>query len=142
MGRQLRSQRSGGSGMNQSGLSFVKASLTPSAISGSSGGVTSIPNYGLTVLDTSGEYVLDAPTEGVHKRLGIITGTSITTVIVRASTGTGVKFNTDGATQITFTAATTIDRWVELIGINSTRWAVVNVHPHTTDAATPSVATS
>ena len=137
MSRQYRSPRAGGMGP-----AFIKATIPPSAISGSTGGIVNLPNYGLTVLDTSGEYVLDAPVEGVVKRLIVTSGTSINQIIVRASTGVAVKFNNDGATQIAFTAATTIDRSVELIGINSTRWAVVNVHPYTTDAATPSVATS
>ncbi len=141
MSRQYRSPRSGG-GTGGPSAAFVVAITPPTAISGSTGGIINLPNYGVTVLDTSGEYVLDAPVAGVVKRLLVTSATSINQIIVRASTGTAVKFNNDGATQIAFTAATTIDRSVELIGINSTRWAVVNVHPYTTDAATPSVATS
>lgn len=129
MARQLRSLRRG------------EHSLPITTLAPASSKYATIPNYGVTYLTSGNDYVLDAPGEGVLKRIICVSSSSLATVI-RGSTGVTVTFNNNGATQIAFTASSTVDRSVELLGVNSTRWTVLNVHPYTTDSLSPSVATS
>lgn len=123
MGRQFRAPRAGGSGTPGSYIEETLAYPTPA----SSVGRVQIPNYGFTNLSTfaAGEYVLDAPVPGVYKTF-VWASSSSTAVVVRLSTGTSVKAGHTGATQLTF-GLTTTDGWAQLLGINSTRWAVTNI---------------
>lgn len=113
MGRQTRSPRAG------SADKFV----SPNVVTSSSVAVA-IPNYGVTDVTTwgAGDYVLDAPDEGVRKLL-VQTSSTATSRVIRCSTGTSVKVNNQLGTQITLAA--TVDQSVGLIGLNSTRWLVL-----------------
>jgi hypothetical protein len=101
-----------------------------------------IANSGVSHLVAGATYVLAPPVRGCYKTILITDASSLATV-VRASTNasTGIKFGNDGATLITF-PVTTLDRSVQMVGINSTRWSVINVHPYTTAANTPSLGTT
>ncbi len=92
--------------------------------------VSNIPNYGVSELPSTaaGNYVLDAPVEGVRKTLYSVTTTSAAQT-VRASTGTTVTIDNQAATQIVFNA--TVDMIVDLLGVSSTRWVVTSVSPET-----------
>ncbi len=137
MGRQFRPPRRGGGW--QSGLDT--AFTSPQVVSASSTKIA-IPNYGATNLSTwaAGDYVLDAPEEGVRKLLFSVSSSSVARVI-RCATDASVKIGTGGATQIT-AGASTLAWAVELLGVNSTQWAILNVSPYTTVAASPSIGTS
>ena len=128
MGRQLRSKRAGES------VPFVKV-VPQTTVAKTS--VVHIDNYGVTNLTqtTTGvfTYVLGAPLEGVWKTLVDQSATSEGS-IVRGSTGTSVTFGTTAATQITFNS--TKQSVVQLLGVNSTRWAVVSVYPDNVAANT------
>lgn len=116
MGRQLRSKRAG------EVEKFTRATT----------GTTrdTIDNYGITELDSTvaNTYVLAAPVEGVRKTLICQTPTSAA-LVVRLTTeaGTSVTVGTTANTRITFNS--TAQSVVELVGVNSTRWAVVSVYP-------------
>lgn len=127
MGRQFRPARQGGADKRAGGLTQTFAT-----VNGASSTAIRIPNYGYTDLSTyaAGDYVLDAPSEGVHKTL-VWASSSSAAVVVRGSTGTTVKMGHSAATQITF-GLTTTDCAAELLGLNSTRWAVVNMTISTT----------
>lgn len=137
MGRQYRSLKRGGS---LGGSHFVQNAGPVSATSSSV--VTAIPNYGMTVLSSTvtfpaGEYVLDAPQEGVLKTIVCVSGSSDARVIrLSPSTANNVTVNygtpttgTGGNTQITFNA--TVSATITLLGINSTHWAVYSMWPPT-----------
>jgi hypothetical protein len=87
-----------------------------------------IPNYGITDMSTfaAGEYVLDAPEEGVVKTLISVSGTSVARV-VRSATSDGVKF-ANGLTSIVF-GQTTVDVSITMVGVNSTRWCITSASP-------------
>lgn len=120
MGRQFRPPRSG----------EVKKLVTPLVSASSTLAV--IPNYGITDISTyaAGDYVMDAPVEGVDKTI-VWASSSSAAVVVRMSTGTSVKVGHTAATQITF-GLTTCDCAARLVGLNSTRWALVNMTISTT----------
>jgi hypothetical protein len=122
MGRQERSKRAG---------EIVK--FTRAVSTGSTKEV--IDSVGVTELNSTAAntYTLAPPVEGAHKYLVDQTPTSAA-VVVRASTGTGVTIGTTAATQITFNS--TAQAVVHLLGINSTRWAVVSVYPDNVAANT------
>jgi hypothetical protein len=124
MGRQFRPARRG------SGDKFV----TAATVTGASSTLVVIPNYGVTDLSTyaAGDWVLDAPEEGVRKTLISVSSTSVARVI-RMATDASVKCG-NGATQITF-GQTTIDQCVTLVGVNSTRWCIEQVYPVAASAA-------
>lgn len=113
MGRQYRTPRQG----------ELSKLVTGNVIAASSTAVA-IPNYDITDLSTyaAGDYVMDAPSEGVRKTL-VWASSASAAVVVRLSTATSVKAGHTGATQITF-GLTTSDGCAVLIGLNSTRWAV------------------
>lgn len=119
------------------GASFVATGTT-------GGAVTSITNYGNTLLNaTSAEiFCLDPPVAGVFKRLVMTTSSTAATPIVRGSTGVTVTFNNAAATQLTFTAASSDDAVIELLGISSTRWAIVSMYPVPSTAAGVAAGTS
>lgn len=122
MGRQYRPPRVGGSAPISGGLVETLPRVT-----GATSASVQIPNYGFTDLTTyaAGDYVMDAPSRGVQKTL-VWASSSSAAVIVRLSTGTAVKAGHTGATQITF-GLTTVDGAVQLLGLNSTRWALVSM---------------
>lgn len=112
MGRQLRTMNAG-EGRLETGV-ILKSSTR-----------ISIPNYGVTHLTTgltAGDWVLDAPSEGVHKYLYNVIAT--TGIVVRGSTGTSVTFTDAGATQIKFDGSG--EKVVHLIGRSATKWLVVS----------------
>jgi hypothetical protein len=131
MGRQFRATRRG------SGDKFV----TLPSVTGVSSTRVVIPNYGVTDLSTwaAGDWVLDAPEEGVQKTLISVSSTSVARVI-RMATDASVKLSNSG-TQITF-GASTIDQCVVLRGVNSTRWCIESVYPVAATAAGIAFATS
>lgn len=114
MSRQLRSLPAGSS------VAFV----TPTRASSTE---LVIPNYGITDVSTQGEFTMAPPDAGVRKTLFYASSSTSATAVVRFSTAATVKGSLAGATQITF--AGTVDCVVELIGINSTRWAVISAYP-------------
>lgn len=105
-----------------------------------SGTSPSIPNYGVSVLSaTSSEvFVLQAPVQGVRKTICFAGNSTANNPVVRLSTATGVVsfFNgaTTGLTIMTCAAArsTVSCQVVEMIGMNSTSWMILNVFPATT----------
>jgi hypothetical protein len=96
-----------------------------------SSAIVSIPNYGVTHLTTgvtAGDWVLDAPDEGVVKTLFNVIAT--TGIVVRGSTGTSVTFTEAGATQIKFDGSG--DKCVTLLGRSTSKWIVQSVTPDST----------
>ena len=111
--------------------------------SGTTGAGTapSMPPYGVSVLSaTSSEvFVLQAPTAAGQRKTIMFSGNSTANnPVVRLSTATGVCsfFNgqTTGLTIMTCAAArsTVSCQVVDLISINTTSWAILNVFPCTT----------
>jgi hypothetical protein len=129
MGRQFRAPRRGAS------VKFN--SLQVPAVSSL---VSVIPNYGVTDMSTwaAGEYVLDAPEEGVVKTIISVSGTSVARV-VRSATDSGVKF-ANGLTSLVF-GQTTIDVSITMVGVNSTRWCITSANPVTSSGAGISLST-
>lgn len=125
MGRQFRAPRRG------SGDKFVTIPI----VTGVSSTNVAIPNYGVTDLSTfaAGDWVLDAPEEGVQKTLLSVSSTSVARVI-RMATDAAVKVGPGQATQITFSAST-LDQCVVLRGVNSTRWCIESIYPVAATAA-------
>jgi hypothetical protein len=109
---------------------------------GSTGAGTapSMPNWGVSVVSaTSSEvFVLQAPVAGVRKTICFAGNSTANNAVVRLSTATGVVsfFNgaSTGQTIITCAAArsTASCQVVEMIGVNSTSWMILNVFPCTT----------
>lgn len=131
MGRQYRPPRAGGSpgGHGASAVPFVgPAVVTSSSV------ITVIPNYGVTDISTwaAGDYVLDAPSQGVTKTI-ICASSSSTAKVILTSTGqpSTIKVGGDGSafTRITFNA--TVGQALSLVGQNSTMWIVTAMHPPT-----------
>lgn len=125
MGRQYRSPRAGSYSPVAGGYGKF---VSPQVVSSSSTAIA-IPNYGVTDMSTwtAGEYVLDVPEEGVRKILFRGSSTTTTFVTVRGSTAQTVSFDLAGNTKLQLVATT--DVVIELLGINSTRWAIVNMEP-------------
>ena len=100
---------------------------------GSSGKRITVPNYGVSVFygTTPGTWVLDPPAPGMFKTLLVGATVSTATVIMGSSDGAAtVTFNSSSAgskTRLTFEA--TVDKCVRIVGINSTEWRIVSVHP-------------
>jgi hypothetical protein len=118
MGRQLRTLRGG-----------EKTSLVPARSTGTA--VVHVPNYGVTYITNSSaeSYVLAAPEEGIRKTFLFSAAASSVTVIRGNTSGAQtVSFNTTGGNTI-LTAGSTVDRCIELIGINTTQWFITNVRP-------------
>ena len=92
--------------------------------------VATLPSHGHSVISTADgtEFIMAAPEEGVRKSISVLGITTTTvTVVVRGSTAADVTFTKAGATQLTFAA--TVDMAVDLMGVSSTRWQVMNVYP-------------
>ncbi len=126
-------------------MAYTKTRLAGEIVgitSGSTGAGTapSIPNYGLTILSaTSNEvYVLQPPVAGVRKTIAFAGNSTANNPVVRLSTTSGVVtlFNgqTTGISIITCAAArsTASCQVVDMIGINTTSWMLLNVFPCTT----------
>lgn len=112
---------------------------------GSTGGtIQHITNYGMTYItnSTAEVYVLDAPAEGVSKIIMLSAGAS-SAAVIRANTvgAQTVSFNTTGGNTI-LTVAGTIDRCIELIGINSTQWFIRHTRPSTITVASTYITAS
>jgi hypothetical protein len=123
MGRQLRTKRAG------------EIELFTRATTGTTR--DTIDNYGVTDISSTAAntYVLAAPETGVRKTLIAQQPTSAA-VVVRLTTeaGAAVTVGTTANTRITFNS--TVQSVVELVGVNSTRWAVVSVYPDNVAANT------
>jgi hypothetical protein len=126
-------------------MAYRKTKLAAESVSistGTTGAGTapSMPNYGISVLSaTSSEvYVLQAPVQGVRKTICFAGNSTANNAVVRLSTATGVVsfFNgaTTGLTIMTCAAArsTASCQVVEMVGMNSTSWMILNVFPCTT----------
>ena len=129
MGQQARTARAG------------EEKLFVTELTGRSSGKITLPNYGVSNVSgiTAAEMVLAAPVTGIRKTL-VATNASSAAMVVRASTGTTVKFNAS-ATQITFNAST-LGQCVELIGVNSTQWAITSIYPAASTGAGPTIGSS
>lgn len=141
MGRQYRSPRRGpDSPAGLPGASHMP--ITAPYVVSASSTVIAIPNYGATDLSTyaAGDYVLDAPALGVQKTIVYCTSSS-GNVVIRGSTGTSVKFNGGGATEIR-SSGSTVGWAVQLLGINSTQWAVTGAWPINSTSSGATIATS
>jgi hypothetical protein len=118
MGRQLRSLRRG-----------EMRSLVPARSTGTA--VVHVPNYGVTYITNSSaeSYVLDAPEEGSEKTF-LISAAASTVTVIRGNTAGAqtVSFNTTGGNTI-LTAGSTVDRCIQLVGINATQWFITNTRP-------------
>jgi hypothetical protein len=88
--------------------------------------VATISNYGMTVLttDLGTDFVLAPPVAGCVKE--VVMNQATTGVLLRANVAgvTAVKFGSTGATVIEFDAAG--DKYVRLVGLNTTAWHVAN----------------
>jgi hypothetical protein len=123
-------------GRQQRTLPSNEGRLKQDVLTRASSTVATISNYGLTVLTTDfgTDFVMDAPVQGCEKRL--VMNQATTGVFVRANVAgvTAVKFGSTGATVIEFDAAG--DKYVRLLGLNSTAWHVagsaIGVAPGTT----------
>jgi len=96
-----------------------------------------IDNSGITELTSTAanSYVLGAPSAGVRKTLICQTPTSAAVTVLLCTDGAAsVTVGTTGNTRVTFNS--TVQSVVELIGINSTRWAVSSVYPDNVAANT------
>ena len=135
MGRQFRPPRKGGSGPGGTGITMPTLGVASSA-------AVQIPNYGLTDVSTwaGGDYVLDAPEAGCHKWIVSCSSIAAVTSIwsnTTAGANASVFFDRQGRTKF-ISPNTTAATWaIELYGLNSTQWVILNVAPYTTDAATP-----
>jgi hypothetical protein len=111
-------------GRQQRTLPSNEGRLKVDVLTRASSTVATIANYGLTVLTTDfgTDFVIDAPVQGCVKEIVMTQAT--TGVFVRANVAgvTAVKFGSTGATVIEFDAAG--DKYVRLLGLNSTAWHV------------------
>jgi hypothetical protein len=143
MGRQFRGQRSVGPVSGGSFREFVNPA--PTSAVGADGGASPsfyIPSYGVTNISTwaASTYVMAAPSEGVIKTIlssnpssaaaaarviKLSSGNTVTVGYVSPTTGAS------GNTHLSF-GASTADFCLTLMGVNSTHWAIVSVHPVTT----------
>lgn len=105
-----------------------KKLLAPSTGSGAIG----IENYGVSHLTGATEtYVLDAPVEGVEKKIlvNLTTQSTGTTLTVRGSTGTSVTFgplNTQFV--VTASSAARAAAGVHLVGLSTAQWGLLSVN--------------
>jgi hypothetical protein len=137
MGRQYRSPKIAGVVGGGNHREFV-GPTPPSSI----GLVDQIPGYGVTNISTwaASTYFMGPPAEGVMKTIlssnpssaaaaarmiKLSSGNTVTVGYVGPTTGSG------GNTHLSF-GASTADICVTLMGVNSTHWAIVSVHPVTT----------
>ena len=117
MGRTLRTVRSG-----ESELSVPIQSGTT--------GVNRIPNFGVTEIttDLSGMYVMGPPVKNVVKTF-VATRVPATAVSVNFSTAETVTVGGSTAVSaLAFSTAADAGGCIELIGVNSTEWAVKSLY--------------
>jgi hypothetical protein len=117
----------------------------PRTVNGTTGAgaATKMPNSGLSVIGntTTEVFVLEPPIFGCRKTVVITSLTTTVLPVIRTSTvanGGGITFvsNTTGKNLLSVlgTRSTIAATVIELIGINSTSWAVSSVCPGTSDA--------
>jgi hypothetical protein len=130
MGRQFRAPRRGN----------LNKFVTPAPVIGVTSLVIQVPNYGVTDVSTwaAGEYILDAPEEGVEKTIISVSGTSVARII-RTATDASVKL-ANGLTSLVF-GQTTVDVSITMVGVNSTRWCITSAAPVTSSGAGISLST-
>jgi hypothetical protein len=94
-----------------------------------------IPNYGVTHISLDGTtvaetYILDAPDEGVEKKI-FVTGTTVSsakvlTIRANPTSAGAVKIErTADALLFNVSSAAAVDGGIHLVGVNSTKWAIV-----------------
>jgi hypothetical protein len=119
-------------GRQQRTLPSNEGRLKVDVLTRGSSTVATIANYGVTVLTTDfgTDFVLDAPVQGCVKELVMTQAT--TGVLIRANVagGSAVKFTSTGATVIEMDAAG--DKYVRLLGLNSTAWHITGLVPVST----------
>lgn len=116
--------------------------LTPRASTGAA--ITHLPNNGVVYITnaTAESYVLEAPTEGCELRL-LFSAAAATSAVIRANTlgAQAVSFNTTGGNTI-LTVSGTVDRIIELTGINATQWFITHTRPSTVTVASTYITAS
>jgi len=123
-------------------VTYAKTGGVVSVPLGTTGGaVADLPNNGMSIVTGEETYALAAPALGVRKTLVATSTTTTAGPTVRFSTATTV---TDGGanTQIAFGAATTYNQVVEMIGVNTTEWAIVSIYPPASTGAGPVAGTT
>jgi hypothetical protein len=137
MGRQYRSPKQAGSVGGGHFREFV-GPTPPSSV----GLVDQIPSYGVTNISTwaASTYFMAPPSEGVMKTILSSNPSSAAAAarVIKLSSGNtvtvgyvGPTTGASGNTHLSF-GASTADFCVTLMGVNSTHWAIVSVHPVTT----------
>lgn len=136
MGRQFRSPRApGGSGAHFREFVGPTPGSTVASVT-NLGDFSVIPSYGVTDISTWGAstYLMAPPTQGCMKTfvshssapaarvVKLSTGNTVTVLFPQPTTGAS------GNTHISF-AASTLDTCLTLMGLNSTHWVLVSVHP-------------
>jgi hypothetical protein len=135
MGRQFRSPRERGVAAGDF-REFVGPTPGSTEANATMGGPHVIPSYGVTDISTWGAstYYMAPPTQGCMKTIVshssapaarvIKLSTNKTVTILYPGATTGASGNTHIAV-----AASTLDTCLTLMGLNSTHWLVVSVHP-------------
>jgi hypothetical protein len=137
MGRQYRGPRQAGVVGGGNHREFV-GPTPPSSVSL----VDQIPSYGVTNISTwaASTYLMAPPTEGCMKTILSSNPSSAAAAarVIKLSSGNtvtvgyvGPTTGASGNTHLSF-GASTADFCVTLMGVNSTHWAIVSVHPVTT----------
>jgi hypothetical protein len=119
-------------GRQQRTLPSNEGRLKVDVLTRGSSTVATIPNYGVTVITTDfgTDFVLDAPVQGCVKELVMTQATTGVLIRANVATQTAVKFTSTGATVIEFDAAG--DKYVRLLGLNSTAWHITGLVPVST----------
>ena len=148
MGRQFRAPRSRGT-IGDSVREFVGPTPGSTVVTANLGDPNTIPSYGVTDISTWGAstYYMAAPTSGCIKTF-VSHSSAPSARVVKLSTGNtvtvlypgGATTGASGNTHISF-AASTLDTCLTLMGLNSTHWMVVSVHPALNSTGTSIVST-
>ena len=106
------------------------------AVGTTGGAVVGMPNHGISLIEgTSTEiFVIAPPVYGVQKRLICSAATTTVTPTVRFSTTAGQGIASAGGVPATIlkfaaTRSTVCATVVDLVGLSSVQWAIVNVFP-------------
>jgi hypothetical protein len=135
MGRQFRSPRAPGLGGHF--REFVGPVPGSTVAEANLGHAHTIPSYGVTDISTWGAstYFMAPPTAGCMKTF-VSHSSAPAARVVKLSTGNtvtilypgGATTGASGNTHISF-AASTLDTCLTIMGLNSTHWMLVSVHP-------------
>jgi hypothetical protein len=135
MGRQFRSPRAPGLGGHF--REFVGPTPGSTVAEANLGHAHTIPSYGVTDISTWGAstYFMAPPTQGCVKTIVSHTSAPTGARVIKLSTGNTVTLlypsPTTGASGNTHIKvdASTLDTCLTLLGLNSTHWMLVSVHP-------------